>query len=93
MPDTCPRPATRPYTPMVMPAGTLKRLHVNQHIIRANIKAEQDAPAVTVQWKGKSYVGRDVVVRGECTLMQRMDKPLSCGARIWLETTAEVEIL
>lgn len=89
----CPAARARPYTPMVMPEGTLKRLHVNQHIIRANIKNNTDEPACTVQWRGKSYVGRDVRIRGISTLMQRMHEPLSCGARIWVETRAEVEIL
>jgi hypothetical protein len=78
---------------MVMPAGTLKRIHVNQHIVKANIKASTDEPTCTVQWKGKSYVGRDIVVKGVSTVIQRMNKPLSCGARIWVETRAEVEIL
>jgi hypothetical protein len=76
-----------------MPAGTIKRIHVNQHIVRANVATSTDDHAVTVQWKGKSYIARDVVVRGASTVMQRMHKPLSCGARIWIETRAEVEIL
>jgi hypothetical protein len=87
-PECSPAPAG-----LVLPAGTIKRIHVNQHIIRANVKQKLDSPAVTVQWRGKSYTGRDVVIRGNSALMQRMDKPLSCGARIWLETSAEVEIL
>ena len=93
MPTACPTAPARPYTPMTMPAGTLKRIHVNQHIIRANIKTGTDEPTCTVQWKGKSYVGRDIVVKGSSTVIQRMSKPLSCGARIWIETRAEVEIL
>ena len=93
MPTTCPAAPARPYAPMIMPAGTLKRIHVNQHIIKHNIKNKLDAPTCTVQWKGKSYVGRDIVIRGESQVKQRMQTPLSCGARIWVETTAEVEIL
>ena len=81
------------YQKLVMPAGTIKRIHVNQHIVRANVAANADAHAVTVQWKGKSYIARDIQIRGESTVMQRMHKPLSCGARIWIETRAEVEIL
>ena len=26
-------------------------------------------------------------------LMKEMDKPLSCGARVWVETEAEVEVV
>lgn len=93
MSTSCPTAPARPYTPMVMPEGTLKRLHVNQHIVKSNIKHQADAPTCTVQWRGKSYVGRDILVKGPSTLIQRMHKPLSCGARIWIETRAEVEIL
>lgn len=93
MSTACPTAPARAYAPMVMPAGTIKRIHVNQHIVRANIKADTDEPSCTVQWRGKSYVGRDVVIRGPSTVMQRMQKPLSCGARIWIETRCEVEIL
>lgn len=93
MPTSCPTAPARPYAPIVMPQGTLKRVHVNQHIIKANLKAQTDEPACTVQWKGKSYIGRDVVIKGPSQVMQRMQKPLSCGARIWVETRAEVEIL
>lgn len=81
------------YQKLVMPAGTIKRIHVNQHIIKHNIKNQTDQPTCTVQWKGKSYVGRDVLIKGESQVKQRMNAPLSCGARIWVETRAEVEIL
>ena len=93
MPATCPAEPSRPYVPMTMPAGTLKRIHVNQHIIRSNIKAKVDEPACTVQWKGSSYRGAKISIRGPSQVVQSMTKPLSCGARIWIETRAEVEIL
>jgi hypothetical protein len=78
---------------MIMAEGTIKRIHVKQHIIKANVSNQTDDHAVTVQWKGKSYIGRDVVIRGASQVKQRMQVPLSCGARIWIETVAEVEIL
>jgi len=93
MPATCPAAPARVYAPMIMAAGTLKRIHVNQHIIKHNLKNQLDAHACTVQWKGKSYVGKDIVIRGASRVKQRMQAPLSCGARIWIETSAEVEIL
>jgi hypothetical protein len=78
---------------MTMPAGTIKRIHVNQHIIKRNVADDADEHAVTIQWKGKSYTGRDVQIKGASAVVQRMRTPLSCGARIWIETRAEVEIL
>ena len=93
MPTDCPVQPRRAYQAMVMPAGTIKRIHVNQHIIRRNVADDTDEHAVTIQWRGKSYIGRDVQIKGSSTVVQRMQKPLSCGARIWIETRAEVEIL
>lgn len=89
---TCPVPHG-PAVKMVMPAGLIKRIHVNQGLVRHNVKNDSDIPAVTVQWRGKSYTAADVVVRGESRVMQRMNEPLSCGARIWIETKAEVELV
>lgn len=92
MAAACPALPVAP-TQRSMPAGTLKRIHVHQQIIRANVKNGENKPAVTVQWRGKSYKARDVKVLGPSVVKQRMDTPLSCGARIWIETTALVELL
>lgn len=91
MPTLCPV-AEDVVKAFVMPAGTLKRIHVHQQIVRNNVKNKTDIPSVTVQWRNKSYKARDVKIKGESTVMQRMFEPLSCGARIWIETTAEVEL-
>lgn len=69
--------------------GRVKRIHISQPHIRHNIKAapEDRLPPVTVQTsKGPLYawsvqiLGPSKVVWGE--------KPLSCGARVWIETNA-----
>lgn len=92
MPETCPVPHG-PAVQMVMPAGLLKRIHVNQGLVRHNVKHKDDIPSVTVQWHGKSYTAADVIVKGRSRVVQRMHEPLSCGARIWIETHAEVELV
>jgi hypothetical protein len=74
----------------VFPAGTIKRVHVNQHIIRSNKKTGARDAVTTIQWRGKSYRFATVEIAGASTVMYSPDKPLSCGARVWVETTAEV---
>ena len=74
----------RGYT--VVPEGPIKRLHVDQHRIR---KGE---PAMTVQTSRGPMKGSQVYVAGSSTLVQG-EKPLSCGARVWIETHGEVVIL
>tara|TARA_Y100000356_G_scaffold52347_1_gene42114 strand:+ start:181 stop:381 length:201 start_codon:yes stop_codon:yes gene_type:complete len=34
--------------------------------------------------------GHQVHILGECKVVYSPDKPLSCGAKVWIETDAEV---
>lgn len=77
---------------LVMPAGTIKRIHVNQHIIRRNKKNNAVENVITVQWRGKSYRGADVDIRGPSRVIYSPHKPLSCGAHVWVETDDEVVV-
>jgi hypothetical protein len=72
-------------------SGTIKRLHVNQQVIRRNVKHGEDAPTLTIQTSLGPLRARRVSIRGPSTLIQSIDKPLSCGARVWVETHAELE--
>jgi hypothetical protein len=55
-----------------------KRIHVNQHAIKRNRKHGTTEPVITV----KTYKSNE--------LIYSPDKPLSCGAHVWIETDAEV---
>lgn len=68
-------------------------IHVNQHAIRRNIKAEVKEPVLTVKTYKSNTYAHEVAIKGESKLVYSPDKPLSCGARVWLETEADVEIL
>lgn len=85
--------AACPGSVLTMPPGTIKRIHVNQHIIRENKKTGKRDNVITVQWKNKSYRGREITIHGDSEVIYSPDKPLSCGARVWVETTAEVVVV
>jgi hypothetical protein len=36
---------------------------------------------------------QDVVIHGPSCVVYSPDKPLACGARVWIETEAEVEVI
>lgn len=72
--------------------GIIKRLHVDKHVIARNVKNGTDDPAITIQVSGKSLKTRFARIKGPSDLMQP-GRQLSCGARIWVETRAEVEYL
>jgi hypothetical protein len=43
-------------------------------------------------YKSNTYA-HEVDIKGPSKLVYSPDKPLSCGARVWLETESEVEII
>jgi len=68
-------------------------IHVNQHQIRHNAKHGTKDPVLTVKtYKSNTYAS-EVHIKGESKVVYSADKPLSCGARVWIETESEVEIL
>lgn len=71
----------------------IKRIHVNQHVMRKNLKTGRTDPPITVQYKGHSYRGDRACVDGPSELVYRPKKPLSCGARLFIETRAPVTLL
>lgn len=67
-------------------------IHVNQHVVRANNKTGDRDPVLTVKtYKTNNYAHR-VTINGPAEVVYSPDKPLSCGARVWIETEAEVTI-
>ena len=67
-------------------------IHVNQHNIKKNNKvAKKDRVKVlTVKnYKSNNYCN-EVEILGKSKVVYSPDKPLSCGARCWVETQADV---
>ena len=68
-------------------------IHVNQHVIKANRKNGTNNPVLTVKtYKSNKYC-HEVKVLGETKVIYSPDKPLSCGAHVWIETYDEVIII
>jgi hypothetical protein len=70
---------------------TMKQIiHVNQHKIRANAKNGTSDPVLTVKtYKDNAYAHevslRDADGKEVARVVYSPDKPLSCGARVWIE--------
>ena len=72
--------------------GLTTRIHVNQHKIRANRKNGSNDPVLTVKtYKSTTYC-HSVKINGPSKVVYRPNKPLDCGARVWIETTSDVEV-
>lgn len=78
-----------------------KIIHVNQHKIRKNTKDLTDEPVLTVKtYKDNDYAHEAIIKTKDGTVVARVvyspHKPLSCGARVWIETDTddtEVELV
>ncbi len=75
-----------------------KIIHINQHKIRSNQKTGEREPVITCKtYKYNTYAHSVSVMDKEgteaCKIVYSPDKPLSCGARVWIETTNEIKIL
>jgi hypothetical protein len=68
-------------------------IHVNQHVIKSNAKNGTNEPVLTVKTYKSNTYAHEVLVKGDSKIVYSKDKPLSCGARVWIETEAEVVIL
>lgn len=73
--------------------GRLKRIHVNQHVIKRNQVRGTNEPVFRIKTNGKNISARMINIDGPCVVLYNPDNPLSCGARAWIETRHSVEFL
>ena len=67
-------------------------IHVNQHVVKSNIKTGAREPVLTVKTYKTNTYANEVEIKGDSKVVYSHDKPLSCGARVWIETEGEVII-
>jgi hypothetical protein len=71
-----------------------KFIHVNQNVIRSNKKHNKNDPVITIKEGRSNTYCHEVEIKGPSKIMYGgNDKPiLNCGARVVIETEAEIEI-
>jgi hypothetical protein len=67
----------------------IKRIHVNQHNLKCNIKNKTKKPVFTIKVGTENFKTSRVKIEGPSELVYP-GKQLNCGARAWIETTAKV---
>jgi hypothetical protein len=73
--------------------GHLKRrIHINQHTIKKNQKTGERNPVISCKTYKENIYSNSVEILGPSKVVYSPDKPLSCGATVWIETTSEVII-
>ena len=72
-----------------------KIIHVNQHVIKRNTKNKTDDPVLSVKTYKDNNYAHEAIIRDKsgneiARVIYRPHKPLSCGARCWIETDTEL---
>ena len=65
---------------------------MNQHKIKSNKKFGLNEPVLIVKTSKENIHGQTVAIDGASTVVYSPDKPLSCGAKVWIETDSKVRI-
>ena len=69
----------------------LKRIHINQHIIRRNAKTGERKPVITCKTYKTNDYAHEVEIDGPCKVIYNPDNPLPCGAKVWIETHSPIK--
>ena len=67
-----------------------KIIHINQHKIKSNRKNGTTEPVITCKTYKSNTYAHEVEINGPCKVVYNPNKPLSCGAHVWIETQSEV---
>lgn len=67
-------------------------IHVNRQHIAMNAKDNGDRPVYTIKTGRKTTYAREVQINGPSKLVYNGNQ-LSCGARAWIETDAEITLV
>lgn len=67
-------------------------IHVNQHVVKANAKTGATDPVLTVKTYKSNDYAHSVTINGPSKVVYRPENPLSCGARVWIETDSPVDL-
>jgi hypothetical protein len=73
-------------------------IHVNQHVIKSNTKNNENKPVLTCKtYKNNIYASEILILDNNgvevAKIVYNKDKPLSCGAKVWIETQNEIKII
>ena len=58
-----------------------------------NAKHGRDEPVVRVEENGVVKYCMEVIIRGPSHMVYSPKKPRPCGAKLWIETDADVELI
>ena len=71
----------------------MKIIHINRNIIQRNSKRDEQEPVCRVEENSIVTYCMEVDIKGPSRMVYRPDKPRPCGAKLWIETNADIELI
>ena len=71
----------------------MKIIHINRNILQQNAKHNRQEPVCRVEENGKVTYCMEVVINGPSRMVYSPEKPRKCGAKLWIETDADIELI
>ncbi len=71
----------------------ITRICVNRYLIRSNSKHGTNKPVLRVESRGIISYFHNLEIIGSCKVVYRPDKPLSCGAKLWMEVASDAIVV
>lgn len=73
-------------------------IHVNQHNIKSNARNEEKKPVLSCKTYKSNTYANEVEIKDKAgnviaKIVYSPDKPLKCGAKVWIETENKVEVI
>ena len=68
-------------------------IHINRNIIQQNNKHGRDEPVCRVEQDGKIRYCMEIQINGPSHMIYNPKKPRPCGAKLWIETFADVKLI
>jgi len=68
-------------------------IHINRNVIQHNSKYNTNLPICRVQIGNKARYCQEVDIQGPSRMVYQPDKPLKCGAKLWIETNSPVGLI
>lgn len=68
-------------------------IHINRNIIQQNKRRGENNPVCRVQKGDDVRYCMEVEIKGPSRMVYRPDNPRPCGAKLWIETDSEVDLI
>lgn len=70
----------------------MKIIHINRNVIQRNAKHGLKEPVCRVEDGRTVTYCMEVTIHGPSRMVYRPDNPRPCGAKLWIETDAELTL-